>query len=251
MSYATVCMFVVVLAGCSSDSTQHWTALVDSKEGTGSSFASYVDLDLAEDDASTFGRRSVVETEGAGTIEITSVPATWEPDHGDIAVHIDETATPTGGTVPAMDVPCEADAQALVCTFEGRLESTTYTFEEREEEPVPDERWRLGEWWYGYGSTTYPIESTYQDKNGTWTELLSMALVRDGSDVTWSSTDMRFGAGSGALYTYEQQMYGTWTGDAQPHLQFDAQKATYECQSDGDSMTCVSQYGDQQVWQRE
>jgi hypothetical protein len=78
-----------------------------------------------------------------------------------------------------------------------------------------------------------------------------MALARRGSEATMSSTDTRWGAGSGALYSYEQRMYGTWTGDAQPQLQFDAQKMTYECQSDGDSMTCESQYGDQQVWQRE
>ena len=80
---------------------------------------------------------------------------------------------------------------------------------------------------------------------------LAVELLRDGSDVTMSVTNMGMGAGSGALHSAEERMDGSWTGDAHPQLQFDAQKMTYECQSDGDSMTCQSQYGDQQVWRRD
>ena len=251
MSNATVWMSVVVLSACSSDdSTKHWTALVESKEDEGMSIARYVDLDLAEDHEATFGSRGVMETEGTGLVEIMSVPATWESDGGAIAVHIDETATPIGVTTREMDLSCEPGAMAsLVCTLERESQSISYTFEEREEEPVPDERWTLVEWNYGYGSDTYPIESTYEYKNGTWNEVLSMALARNGSDVTMSVTDTR--SGGGALYSSEQRTYGTWTGDAQPQLQFDTQKMSYACDSDGDWMTCEGSYGELLVWQRE
>ena len=236
MSNATVWMSVVVLSACSSDdSTKHWTALVESYEDDDMSLASYADLDLADDHAATLGSRGLIETEGMGLVEIWTVPATWESEQGAIAVHIDETVIPSGGFMPEMDFSCETAAPAsLMCTFDG---GESYTFEEREEEPVPEERWTLVEARYGSEIQNYPMESTYEDADGTWDQTLSAALLRDGSDVTMTMTEAL--SGGGALNSVEQRYYGTWTGDAQVQLQFPAVKMGYECESDGDEMTCA------------
>ena len=247
MSYQTVWMSVVVLSACSSesDSTQRWTALVESKEMKGMSIAAYADLDLAEGDEATFGARAVLEAEGIGVVETMSVPATWERDGEAIVVHIDETVVPMKGVVPAAEMSCEAAApESLECTYEGTL----YTFEEREEEPVPEERWTLVESTYGSETQSYPIETTVEDADGSWDSTTSVALLRDGSEVTMSMTNTL--SGGGALYRSEARMYGSWIGDEQPQLVFETDEMGFECESDGDEMTCLS--GDSvTVWERE
>jgi len=247
MSNATVWMSVVVLSACSSDSTKHWTALLGSKEGEDMSITQYEDLDLADDHEAAVASRGLIEAEGVGFVEIETVPATWQPDGDTVAVHIDKTVIPMGGFMPELDFSCAAAQASLVCTF---ADGGSYTFEEREEEPVPDERWTLVEYTYGTETELYPTERPIKDGEYTWIDTLSVAFLRTGDDVTLSAMDTYTGSPDGGIHSTESLYYGTWTGGEHPQLYFPAEKMPFDCESDGDEMTCES-WDTVYVFQRE